>query len=257
MLSKIITVFAAAAVLATGVNAYYDYYDDDYYWDGNDTEYWDEHTDNGFYYIVNSDGTVTVTGYKQRDVRELEIPEQLDGKTVTCIYDEAFHWLMELKTAVIPDSVTMIGSSAFSSCEKLEEVTLSKNIWKIPYNCFYGCASLKRIEIPDGVTNIESGAFGGCFALEEARIPASVKDIAYGSFVGCENLTVYYRRGSEAARFFDRYGERYGIKCVEEAPPAGETAMVIGIVAAVWGVIVVAIVIAVAVAGKKEKKGDE
>ena len=258
-ITKIIAVFGSAAVLAVGVNAFFDddYWDDDYYWNDNDTEYWDEHISGGFSYIVNSHGTVTVTGCEDRETVKLEIPSELDGKAVTHIYSEAFHWLMELKSVTVPDSVVWMGSSVFSGCKKLEEVTLSKNIREIPYNCFYGCESLKKLEIPEGVTSIGSGAFGGCFALEEVRIPASVNDIAYGTFVGCEKLTVYCRRGSEAARYCENLGDRHHINCVLEAPPAGETAMVLGIVAAAWGVVILAIIIGVAVAGKREKKGNE
>ena len=264
MLSKAIAVLSAAAVMAAGVNAYDDW--DDYYWDGWDD--WDDHYDDyyydwhygeyvsgDFYYNENSDGTVTITDYALRDATELEIPSELEGKAVTAIGDSAFNYMQELRRVVIPDSVTEIGIEAFKGCEMLAEVTLSQNIEVIPYHCFYDCASLKSIVIPDGVTSIEAGAFGECFALEEIRIPASVENIAYGTFVNCENLTVYCRRGSEAARYCDNLSDRQYINCVLEVPPAEETALVLGIVGAVWGAIVLVIIVCVVIA-KKREKGD-
>lgn len=251
-ITKAIAVLSAAAAMAVSVSAV-DWWDDDwdYYWDDydSDTEYWDEHCSEGFYFSENDDGTVTVTGCEDRTVQRLEIPEKLDGKTVTGIYSDAFHWLMELKSVTIPDSVMWMGSSVFSSCKKLEEVTLSKNIKEIPYNCFYGCESLKRIEIPEGVEKIEYEAFCECYALEELRIPSTVSSISYSAFLGCSRLTLYCRRGSEAARF----AEVNEINCVEETPPAGETAMVLGIVGAVWAVVAAAIAGAAIFAKKREK----
>lgn len=240
---KTIAVFGAAAVLAAGVNAYYDW--GDYYYETHHGEY----VSGDFYYDENYDGTVTVTEYAGSGVTELEIPSQLDGKTVTVIGESAFSYAEQLRSVTIPDSVTEIGDDAFLGCERLEEVVLPKNIGVIPSYCFYGCISLKRIEIPEGVEEIEYEAFCECYALEELRIPSTVSSISYSAFLGCNRLTIYCRRGSEAAR----YAEVNEINCVEEVPPAGETAMVLGIVGTVWGIVAAAIVGAAVFAKKREK----
>lgn len=248
MIIKAVAALGAAAVMAVGVSAYDDW--DDYYFDW----HYGEYVSGNFYYNENSDGTVTVTAYAVNDAAELEIPYELEGKTVTAIGESAFSYTEQLRRVAIPDSVTEIGRNAFSGCTALEEVTLSKNIKEIPYSCFYGCKSLKKLEIPEGVASIETGAFSGCFALEEVRIPASVKYIAYGTFVDCENLTVYCRRGSEAARYCENLGDRHYINCVLEVPPAGETAMVLGIVGAAWGAVVIIIAVCIVIAKKRENK---
>lgn len=247
MLSKIIKtigVFGAAAALAASVNAYDDW-DDDYYFEWHNGEY----VSGDFYYNENSDGTVTVTEYAGSGVTELEIPTQLDGKTVTRIDNGAFYWNSELKKVVIPDSVTAIGSEAFRSCVELEEVALPANIREIPSYCFCGCVKLKRVEIPDRVISIGYGAFENCLSLEEVRIPSSVDSISYNSFRDCDMLTIYCRRGSEAAE----YAKSNEIDCVEEIPPAGETAMVLGIVGTVWGIVAAAVIGAAVFAKKREK----
>lgn len=257
MLSKLlgtIAVLGAAAVLAVNASAIsdssWDSYSDDYY----DTRRWDEYYCDGFRYVDNGDMTATVIGYEDRSVSRLEIPSQLNGRKVTDIGSGSFTWFTQLRTVVIPDSVTGIGSSAFHGCEALEEINLPEKLREIPLYCFYGCTSLKHIEIPNGVTEIGGLAFSDCYALEELRIPSSVTSIGYGAFSGCENLTVYCRRGSEAARYFDEIiGKKFGIKCVEEVPPAGETALAIGIAVGAWTVIIVVVAVCFIAAKKREK----
>ena len=257
MLSRILGAMAAvsaAALLAVSANAIFDSdwgsYSDDYY----DTQRWDEYYCDGFRYIENGDMTATVIGYDDRSVSRLEIPSHLNGRKVTDIGNGAFTWFTQLRTMVIPDSVTGIGSSAFHGCESLEEINLPEKLKKIPTYCFYGCTSLKQIKIPDGVTEIGSSAFGDCYSLMELRIPSAVTSIGYGAFTGCENLTVYCRRGSEAARYFDEIiGMKFGIKCVEEVPPAGETALAIGIAVGAWAVIIAVIAVCFIAAKKREK----
>ena len=196
--------------------------------------------------------TVTVIGYENRSVSRLEIPSQLNGRTVTDIGSGSFTWFTQLRTVVIPDSVTVIGSSAFHGCELLEEINLPEKLKEIPIYCFYGCTSLKHIEIPDGVTEIGAMAFSDCRSLKELRIPNSVTSIGYGAFSDCDVLTVYYRRGSEASRYFEKYYE-FGMICVEEVPPAGETAMAIGIAVGAWAFIIAATAVCFIIAKKREK----
>ena len=258
MLFKVIAALSAAAVMAVGVNAYDDW--DDYYWnDWNDDDYeyfydwhYGEYVSGDFYYNENSDGTVTITDYALRDATELEIPSQLEGKAVTAIGDSAFEYMTELRRVNIPDSVTEIGLDAFKGCKMLEEVVLPKNTDIIPPYCFYGCTSLKSIVIPDGVKEIGYGAFINCDALKEVHIPSTVNSINYSAFMGCDDMTLYCRRGSEAAR----YAKDRGIDYVEETPPAEETALALGIVGAVWGAIVLVIVVCVVIV-KKREKGDD
>lgn len=94
-----------------------------------------------------------------------------------------------LTNAVIPASVTVIGSYAFSGCDALASIFIPNSITTIGNWTFSGCSSLTSISIPDSVTSIGSHAFSSCSGLTSISIPASVNAIAGAAFSGCSSLT--------------------------------------------------------------------
>ncbi len=73
-------------------------------------------------YTVNEDGTATITRYTG-NAEALEIPNMLDGKTVTVIGEEAFYDCDDLKNVTIPESVTSIGDMVFCHCSRHYTIT--------------------------------------------------------------------------------------------------------------------------------------
>ena len=90
---------------------------------------------------------------------------------------------------VIPDSVTTIGSYAFSNCDSLTSVTIPDSVTTIGSYAFYGCTSLTGVTIPDSVTCIGNAAFAFCTSLTNVTIPDSVTCIGNAAFSGCNSLT--------------------------------------------------------------------
>ncbi len=125
-------------------------------------------------------GTVTILRYKGK-AADVKVPSKIGGKKVVKIAGNAFipdsgSENLSLKTVVIPDTVTSIGSSAFSMCTKLSKVTLGKNVKVISPTAFYSCSSLKTIKLPDKLEKL----CGSCFALSglgTIAIPKNVKFI--------------------------------------------------------------------------------
>ena len=70
-----------------------------------------------------------------------------------------------VKSAVIADGVTSIGSSAFDGCKSLASVTIPDSVTRIGEWAFYDCESLTSVTIPDSVTRIGDGAFASCTSL--------------------------------------------------------------------------------------------
>ena len=89
---------------------------------------------------------------------------------------------------VIPNSVTSIGSSAFSGCSGLTSITISDSVMSIGNNAFSGCRGLTSITISDSVTSIGNCAFRYCEKLQDIYIT----DIAaWCNISGLDNLMAY------------------------------------------------------------------
>ena len=83
------------------------------------------------------------------------------------------------KNTIIPNSVTSIGSSAFSGCSGLTSIDIPNSVTNIGSYAFSGCSGLAYVVIPISVTNIGDYSFNGCFAsiICEANIPPYCQEI--------------------------------------------------------------------------------
>ena len=108
--------------------------------------------------------------------------------TVTKIGTGAFS-TSEITSIVIPNSVTSIAPQAFYCCENLKSVTLSDNLKTIGHDAFSNCISLESINLPSSLTKIDEYAFEWCKSLKEITLPAKLQFINEGAFKGCSSLT--------------------------------------------------------------------
>lgn len=88
----------------------------------------------------------------------------------------------------VPDTITMIGESAFAGDENLKEIVIGANVKAIGAGAFQYCTSLKKVTIAEGVESIGSFAFYSCSSLEEISLPSTVSRLEPYTFYGCESL---------------------------------------------------------------------
>ena len=141
----------------------------------------------GLAYYLLPDGTYAVSQGTTTDLEEIVIPSTYKGKAVTMIADNAFEDA-NLTSIEIPDSVTSIGSSAFSSCDSLTSLVIPDSVTSIGQWAFYYCRRLTSVVIPDSVTSIDSFAFESCDSLTSVVIPDSVIRMGF-AFEYCSSLT--------------------------------------------------------------------
>ena len=145
-------------------------------------------TDKGYLnYVVDND-EITITDYSGEDT-ELEIPSEINGKTVTKIGKEAFYRCTNFTKISIPNSVIIIEDKAFKFCAKLKNIELPNSVQSIGSEAFAICINLTSIKIPNSIVRIENSTFISCMALTEVDIPSSVRSIGDYAFMQCENLT--------------------------------------------------------------------
>lgn len=161
-------------------------------------------------YEMNSDSTITIINYGGSE-KNLVIPAQIDGYSVTRIGYGAFAECKSIETLTIPDGVVSIGDYSFSQstqireinipdsvasfgrysfagCNSLEKVRIPSRIRSLSYGVFFDCISLKEVILPEGLQTIGGTAFGNCRALDKVIFPSSLLSIEGNAFTECVSL---------------------------------------------------------------------
>lgn len=144
-------------------------------------------TENAIFNIENNKIT-GLTDYG-KTLSFINIPESIDGQSITTIGSRAFFSEQLLQEITIPSSITTIEYKAFYICESLKKITIPNSVTSIGDYAFYKCSSLTSITIPDSVTSIGIWAFGYCSGLTSITISNSIKNISACMLEYCSSLT--------------------------------------------------------------------
>ncbi len=150
---------------------------------------------------------------------KITVPEEIDGVKVTEIGEDAFiswddfpdgKYISEI---VLPDSIEVIGKSAFAACGSITglklnipknlkklgeyafsssglsgEIVIPKTVSEIQENAFIGCHMLESVIIENGVTALPDSCFYECNTLDSIVIPDSVTSLGEHCFAHCSSL---------------------------------------------------------------------
>ena len=148
-------------------------------------------------WVLTDDGVMTITGtgtvtapmdtetafdYGTR-VKTIKICEG-----ITVIAERAFSsGLCYEEELILPDSLKIIGSYAFSANSQLKKVTFGSGLVTIEDSAFDGCRALTSVVLPDSLQYLCSGAFYSC-GLREIVVPGTVKTVGRAAFGNCIEL---------------------------------------------------------------------
>lgn len=107
---------------------------------------------------------------------------------VTSIGSMAFCNFPELTTVSIPTTVTTIGADAFSYCSQLTSAVIPSAVTEIGKKAFYKCWQLAELTLSEGLEQIGDEAFQGCKALTSLTLPEGLLTIGVNAFAECAGL---------------------------------------------------------------------
>lgn len=180
--------------------------------------------DNGYFkyqdgVLFNSKGNTLIWYPASLENEKYVIPNNVD-----CIYAAAFQGAKNLKSVVIPNSITSIdeytfdecglktlaipnsvvniGQNAFSNNIYLKELTLGANVEIIGNSAFEKCSILRDVTLPNSVKEVENCAFSNCSKLTSCTVESSTTRFGVKVFDGCpESLFIYSADDSRASLY--------------------------------------------------------
>jgi hypothetical protein len=108
--------------------------------------------------------------------------------TLTAIGSHAFSGCSGLVDLRLPDTLMAIGSHAFDSCSGLVDLHLPSTLTAIGSHAFDSCSGLVDLHLPDTLRAIGKYAFCGCSGLVDLRLPDTLTAIGGDAFLKCTNL---------------------------------------------------------------------
>ena len=170
-------------------------------------------------YKVTDDGVI-ITGSDANISGDFSVPASIAGHAVIAINSKAFYDRDQLTSISIPKSITKIGDSAFSNCDNLEEISVSKDNAKyssdeqgVLYNKKKTLiqqvpGKLTAYTFPTSVTAIANYAFMGS-DLETITIPKKVDSLGVAVFANCASLSAIHVEKDNRAYCSDEQGILY------------------------------------------------
>lgn len=138
-------------------------------------------------YEMNADSTITIINYGGSE-KNLIIPSEIDGYSVTRIGYGAFAECKSIETLTIPDGVVSIGDYSFSQATQLREINIPESVASFGRYSFAGCNSLEKIKVPNRIRSLSYGAFFDCISLREVILPEGLQTIGGTAFGNCRAL---------------------------------------------------------------------
>lgn len=109
-------------------------------------------------------------------LKKIEIPASLES--CGALYGGVFHGTA-LKEVSFGEGASRVADYLFLGCISIEEIDIPDTVTVIGVSAFHGCANLNRIGIPKNtpITEIQRSAFEGCSQLSAIELPDSITKI--------------------------------------------------------------------------------
>ena len=138
--------------------------------------------------MIDFPNTITGINYHTFDNNSNIQVVNFSNSGVTTLPNSIFLGCTNLKTVIMGNRITNMGSNMCAGNTNLQSVMLSSGLTTIENSSFNGCTSLMGVKIPDSVTTISYNAFNNCSALYEINFGTGLTTIQNSAFNGCSSL---------------------------------------------------------------------
>ena len=154
-----------------------------------------------FDYTTLDDGTLSIWSYNAENVPEVfEIPEEIDGQTVSEIRGSLFASEDKIKEVIIPETVTSIGKETFQLATSIEKIEIRGNVEELGDYAFFACKGIKELRFNEGLKYIGKSAISNNDNLTDLYLPSTVEDVSGTTNFGSQSdiLRIHVPAGSAA-----------------------------------------------------------
>lgn len=164
-----------------------------------------EASSGAYSYVELKDGTLKITKYtSEEDVLELDIPEEIDGRAVTVIGEDAFAGVETITVVNFPSSLTKVEKNAFAGSSVKKAFLHKSSVTEIGETAFGECHNLVQIDLPRTLTTISAKAFYYCEKLKVASFRGDVENIDIFAFDASPNVKFYIKDSFAKIKDFAR-----------------------------------------------------
>lgn len=136
----------------------------------------------GYYsYETLPDGTAAFYGYYKDNSLHIEIPSEIEGKTLTKIFNIGAPNRESIESITIPETVSRIEPEAFCCLKSIKEITIPGSVKDSSYFMFCNNFALKKVTYSEGFEVIEH-VNSSCYNLKYIYLPASLKSFRWYSY---------------------------------------------------------------------------
>lgn len=132
-----------------------------------------------------------INGKRPWNNYQSEIENIIIESGVTSIGDRSFWGFSSIKNVIIAESVTSIGYESFGRCS-FDSINIPNSIKVIGESAFKNCDNLTYINIPDSIKILSNYSFESCYSLTSVKTGKNVEIIGNHAFYGCHKLATVY-----------------------------------------------------------------
>ncbi|MGN0486046.1 MAG: leucine-rich repeat protein [Acutalibacteraceae bacterium] len=135
----------------------------------------------GYYsYETLPDGTAAFYGYYKDNSLHIEIPSEIEGKTLTKIFNIGAPNYESIESITIPETVSHIEPEAFCCLKSIKEITIPGSVKDTDYFLFCNNFALKKVTFSEGIEAFQLSV-SSCYNLKYIVLPASLKTFKMGA----------------------------------------------------------------------------